>query len=632
MSMAEKLLIRNLEMKIKELSSLNEKYKAKITYLENTFNNLKSQIQNLEIMRQDFKTREKIFEKEKLEIERKNQKILQLEEDIVNLKLEHEKYKHEKDLKYEHDVYTIKNLYDTKQLKESTSKVVENVNKKYYEEIIKLQNTIHDIREEQRKNDEMKELDFENRMNDMKRKMLNYIKDAQTSKQYLSNEQLRLNDKLSIVHKNTLLYELDFQSTQLEDLLKQRKHLDKIITGMKSDIEIHKKIEKILTHKNKQYTDMIKVLSTKIESKEKDCENQNENGEKDNNNHIEKNNTMHILPKFKNIKFKYSKSNENNIIHIMNKKTIFNKRNDSLIKTESYLNDVNNTPNKNKKYRKIYSYFSKTNRSIDEVENNKDKDTINLTKELTKRIKESEDYKSKYECYKTKLDLINFKYGNIMNLFDEVLTKIYEDKNMAYLKNIYIDLEDFKSCNFEQLSSKQKYSIVILMINYLLPLINPNQLPEKFKNLISNIENVTFINDKSNYLLNNTTYRKINNYTNRNSEHKYKLIKSRNRSMNDFGKTENLLDNNSNTYYKQINGFTNNSNSYHKNENLPKNKTIINKNFLKFINSQGNKKEFGKNSLPFKYNSLLYNFFKSLEGDNNNNNPEFKKSYSLFNI
>ena len=475
MSVAENLLIRNLEMKIKELSSLNEKYKAKITYLENTFNNLNSQIQNLQIMHQNFKTKEKIFEKEKLEIERKNQKILQLEADIVNLKLEHEKYKHEKDLKYEHDVYTIKNLYDTKKLKESTSKVVENVNKKYYEEIIKLQNTIHDIREEQRKNDEMKELDFENRMNDMKRKMLDYIKDAQTSKQYLSNEQLRLNDKLSIVHKNTLLYELDFQSTQLEDLLKQRKHLDKIITGMKSDIEIHKKIEKILTHKNKQYTDMIKVLSTKIESKEKDSENQNENGEKDNNNNlIEKNNTMHILPKFKNIKYKFSKSNENNIIRIMNKNKIFNKRNDSLIKTESYINDVNNTQNKNKKYRKIYSYFSKTNRSNDEVENNKDKDkdTINLTKELTKRIKESEDYKSKYECYKTKLDLLNLKYGNIMNLFDEVLTKIYEDKNMAYLKNIYIDSEDFKSCNFEQLSSKQKYSIVILIVNYLLLLIN----------------------------------------------------------------------------------------------------------------------------------------------------------------
>ena len=37
---------------------------------------------------------------------------------------------------------------------------------------------------------------------------------------------------------------------QLEDLLKQRAHLDKIISGMKADLEIHKKVEKILTEKN----------------------------------------------------------------------------------------------------------------------------------------------------------------------------------------------------------------------------------------------------------------------------------------------------------------------------------------------------------------------------------------------
>ena len=44
---------------------------------------------------------------------------------------------------------------------------------------------------------------------------------------------------------------------------------------MKADLEIHKKVEKILTEKNKEYTDMIKVLSTKIESKEKEGENNN---------------------------------------------------------------------------------------------------------------------------------------------------------------------------------------------------------------------------------------------------------------------------------------------------------------------------------------------------------------------
>ena len=67
--------------------------------------------------------------------------------------------------------------------------------------------------------------------------------------------------------------ELGFQSLQLEDLLKQREQLDSIITSMKSDLEVHKKVESLLVEKNKEYTNMIKVLSTKIESKENNNKN-----------------------------------------------------------------------------------------------------------------------------------------------------------------------------------------------------------------------------------------------------------------------------------------------------------------------------------------------------------------------
>ena len=64
----------------------------------------------------------------------------------------------------------------------------------------------------------------------------------------------------------------------------------------------------------------------------------------------------------------------------------------------------------------------------------------------------------------------------------------------------------------------------------------------------------------------------------------------------------------------------------------PANKKVTNMNFLKFLNRQGNKKSFGKTGFTYKYSSLLNNFFSSLEADTNNNNPEFQKSYSLFNI
>lgn len=631
MSPGDKLIIQNLENKIKELTFLNENYKTRISNLENTFNNLENQILNLKLIRQNYLSREEIYQNEKLEVAQKNQKILELEGDIINLKLQHEKYKIKKELEYDTDVTAVKNFYDTNVLKANTSTVVEQTNKLFYEQILKLEEIIYNFKEEQKEKDAQKEVDFENRMNEMKKKMLGYIKEGQKSKQYLSKEQLRLNDKLSIIHKNTLLNELDFQSMQLEDLLKQREHLDKIICGMKSDIEVHKKVEKILTKKNKQYTNMIKVLSTKVESKEKEKEN-----EKNKNNNKEKYENKHP----KNRKFKFWKSNDN-FIRITNKNIIFNeynKRNinlESLIKSESSNNDIKKeNNNKDKKYRKICSHLSNSNISIDDVDNIND--IVSLRKELVQRIKESEDYKSKYECYKTKLDILNNKYGNIMGLFEDVLIKIYEDKNMTNIKNIYINLDDFKSCNFEKLSPEQKYSIVILIINYLLPLINPKDLPDKFKSLFCHVEDVGFINEKtdknSNYLLNNTSYGSTNFCNFRDPDHRHNVIKSRIKSSSsDFGKTQIFFDN---KYYKQISSVNNNSNSYNKYEHLelPRNKKITNRHFLNFINSQGNKKGFGKTGFTFKYSSLLSNFFRSLEADSNYNNPEFKRSYSLFNI
>ena len=630
MSVGDKLIIQRLENKIRELSFSNENYKNKIINLQNIFNNLESQIQNLKIIRQDYKLREEIYEKEKLEVEQKKQKIIKLEGDIINLQIEHEKYKNKKELEFETDINSKQNIFRTIELEKESSEVVKDINKKFYKQILELEEILANFKEEQRKIDEIKELDFENRMNDMKKKMLDYIKEGQKSRQYLSDEQLRLNDKLSLIHKNTLLNELDFQSMQLEDLLKQREHLDKIIVGMKSDIEIHKKIEKLLTQKNKQYTDMIKVLSTKVESKKKEKEN-----EKDNNNYIEKYEKINVEPINKNKRFKFWKSNQN-FIRITNRNIIFNeynKRNinlENLIKSQSYTNDSNKFKKKDNKFRKFCGCLSNSNLSIDEVENVKD--IVHLRKELIRRIKESEDYKSKYECYKTKLDILNNKYGNIMKLFEDVLIKIYEDKNMAYIKNIYINLEDFKSCNFEKLSSEEKYSIVILMIKYLLPLINPNNLPDKFKSLFSNIENVEFINDNNNYLLNSTSYNTSCNY--RNPKQRHNVIKSRIKSSSsDFGKTQIFFDNKFKKFYRQINGITSNNNSHNKNEKLPKDKKITNQHFLKFINSQGNKKGFGKTGFTFKYSSLLNGFFKSLEAEtNNNNNQEFKRSYSLFNI
>ena len=606
----ERAIFQNQNNKINELLILNEAYKNKISQYENIFNNLESQIHHLKVIRQNSILKEEIYQNEILDNAKKDQKILELENDIINLKIEHEKFKNKKELEYENDVNAVKNYYETNLLKNNTAQVVEEANKKFYEQILKLEQIIINFKEEQRKLDAKKEIEFERRMSKMKKKMLDYIKEGQKSKQYLSKEQLRLNDKLSVIHKNTLLNELDFQSMQLEDLLKQRAHLDKIISGMKADLEIHKKVEKILTEKNKEYTDMIKVLSTKIESKEKEGENNNLSNKKDK---IEND----INSKIK--QFKILKENTKFI-------RIENKNNYKKIENKNRANYIKNNINEEINIKNFGKTSVNFRNKLKVSDINENQDLIFLRKELIKKIKELEDYKSKYEYYKTKLNLINNKYGNIMQLFEGVLIDIYEDKNMKNIKNIFINLEDFQKCNFETLSPEQKYSIVILIIKYLMPLINPTNLPEKFKSLFNNIEDVTFINDKNdkgNYLLSSTSNASSSNPPNyKERSNKHDVIKTRIKSSSsDFGKTQIFFDN---KYQKQLNYI-------HNNNILTRNKKPNAKIFYKYISKQGSEKSIGKSRFNDKYGSLLSNFFSSLEADSFNND-KFRKSYSLFNV
>ena len=616
----EKIIFKNLNHRINDLVLLNEAYQKQLAKYEDIFNNLESQIHNLKVIRQNCNLKEEIYQNEKLEIIQKDQKILELQTDIINLKIEHEKYKNKKEMEYENDVNAVKNFYDTNLLKNNTAQVVEEANKQFYQQILKLENIIINFKEEQRKLDIKKEIEFERRMSKMKKKMLDYIKEGQKSKQYLSKEQLRLNDKLSVINKNTLLNELDFQSMQLEDLLKQRAQLDSIISGMKSDLEIHKKLEKILTEKNKEYTNMIKVLSTKIESKGK-VDEMNEN--------LESKDTLKKELSSKLKQFRLVKPNSK-FIRINNQNNIR-----SLDKRENKVKSESNNIKQNFNEEIKIKNFGKTSvgfrNNLKDDDINENQDLVFLRKELIKKIKESEDYRSKFEYYKTKLDLINKKYGNIMQLFEGVLVNIYEDKNMKYIKNIFINLEDFKQCNFETLSSEQKYSIVLLIIKYLMPLINPHNLPYKFKSLFSNVDDVTFINEKTekgNNLLSSTSSYVSSNYKEKSNRHI--AVKSRIKSSSsDFGKTQLFFDN---KYHKQLNNLYSSTNVLNSNENtLTRNKKPKNKEFLKFLSRESSEKSLGTYGFGYKYGALLKNFFTSLEADSFNNN-KLEKGYSLFNV
>ena len=108
-----------------------------------------------------------------------------------------------------------------------------------------------------------------------------------------------------------------------------------------------------------------------------------------------------------------------------------------------------------------------------------------------------EIYKSKYENLKSKLENIHIKYSNLLNNFDDFLESIYPFKSTADFNeknnNFFINLENFKNCEFEKLDKFEKYSILIIIINYLIPLVYNNI---NNNNLLKNL-NIRYIKDEN---------------------------------------------------------------------------------------------------------------------------------------
>lgn len=313
-----------------------------------------------------------------------------------------------------------KALDESKKILESKMDVIIEINNE-------LQNKIDGFEEEKKKIIEQKNLENQQSLDQLKQKVLEFIKNSNKSNGQLSMKSTDLSSRLNTLHNNQLLCELEFQSLQIEDLLKQREQLDKIIMEQKHDIKVHREVEKVLTEKNKKYTDMIKVLSNKIDEM--------------NSGNISKN------------KFNLSSSKS------------FSK--DSKSANGCVCPNCGSTININ-------------NRHGDKI--------VLLQKELIQRQKEIESLKMNYDTAKSKLNFIEKKYSNIFSLFETVLEKSFNDPKFKKNKEIFINLDDYKKCEFENLPSEEKYSLALMIMKYIVPLVNEDMT--KSENYSSSIQKI----------------------------------------------------------------------------------------------------------------------------------------------
>ena len=514
--MTESIAISKLNNQIKILNYELAKNKKKSTELEKALIKLQKDYNDLKVRFYISNSKEIEYNNMKENLKEKNNIISDLDKEIGFLKRDFEIKKKELDDKYQHDIGQVRFMNEKLNTKNETASKFEKLNTLLYEHTLQLEKAILNFKNEEKKRMDEQQLKFDQKLTDTKKRMLDLINQGKKLKNKEINDKFAIMEKFSILNHNSLLNELEFESLQLEDLLKQREHLDQVINRMKSDIDIHKNVEKMLINKNKKYVDMIKILSQKIEKDKKEKE-KKDDIEKE----LNKNND-------------FLNENEKQLFLGKIKKNIDNNRYQSgIIKKSQSLLKLGNMSNKRMSMTSYKTKFffrnnSQNNQHFFETKTRKERiisEKVELQKELIQKTKEIDLLRRNCSHYKDKLNFINNRYSNILSLFDTALEKVYKE-NIEDLKDIYIDFNEFNQCEFQKLSIEKKYSIVVLLIQTILPLINENTLPENIKKNLKNTQTKFYLNETNDSSIRikniNSSFFEINMRENENKLRKFR--------------------------------------------------------------------------------------------------------------
>ena len=510
--------ILNNELIELKLENSNLKSKVKLTYnLEKKLKEAKDKIKSLQL---------------------KNNKIIEdHNKEIRKYKFELQKLNKEKDFQQmNYDKRMI--LFDQKM---GMVHYIEMENEVYKDEI-------NDIKEKNKQledsvKNKIDELEIKNKINfgELKKKVMKDLTDAKRNILTLNMEHMDINGKIILFQNYKLLSQIEYQRQEIDSLLKENKELKYRIFNLEKEADINEKVKEKLASK----------LSSKF-NKSMNLFNKTSNFNKYNQDLFNMKKKFVINDKNKekliesNILNSSSTQYDNNDKNINDLNLTFNKNKMKINKIKKYClkddegthsdsntNTINNknyilqSPNKSKINNHISfngMHTEKINRikNSDEIINKKisltkkNDDTfyyINNNEENKKKNKiireqkyEIENLKLKVEILKNKLSFYLDKYKGIYDFLDECITNFFsdiEDKN----KNFHLKIDDIKRFNFENFTKEEKYSILVLLMNRLLPLIIYNF------NSNCNIGNDIF---STNINIFNSTFDKRKNYLNDN--------------------------------------------------------------------------------------------------------------------
>ncbi len=426
------------------------------------------------------------------------------EKELNDFKAKYDKLAHEKE--YESQKYNTNiSIYNQKM---SLIHHTEMENEIYRDEVKELKEENEQLKNAVKKRLESLNIKNTLKYNDLKKKMIEHLNEAKKNVSKLNLNYMDINSRISFLQNHELIKQIENLKQNNEELLEINKVLNKQISDLKNDIEIHKKIEINLVLKIKAKEKEAKE-NQKESKKKKKCISLNKyNSTMFSNNVNDKSSSLSPLT-----------NNSSNLAKLnssdLKKNDLINKiaYQDSLIK---YLKRENNFTKLTSKSLTSYDNMLSSKEKENNFSNRDSRNHVSMTSgpemNYIKYNKIIKDKNEQIENLKIKIDSLNHKinlnfdkYKGLFKFLEECLNDFFNDEEIQNIKNVNINMESIRKFDFNDFNKEEKYSIFILLMNYLKPLLNFNYKTNSFGNSLfkTNINIISKSNNSAKNYLNN---------------------------------------------------------------------------------------------------------------------------------
>ena len=132
---------------------------------------------------------------------------------------------------------------------------------------------------------------------------------------------------------------------------------------------------------------------------------------------------------------------------------------------------------------------------------NLEKKVLNLEKKLMNSKKDYNLMKDKYEHIEKIMKNYEKKYSGLFNFFEDCLDQFFNDEELTNNQEIFVNIDSIRKCDFSNLNKEEKYSTLIILMKYLMPLMDSSNVlkQNQYNNSANNVNLKFYLANKNNF-------------------------------------------------------------------------------------------------------------------------------------